>query len=354
MKPIDPPIVSVIIPVYNVAACLPSCLESLRRQSLSNIEILCIDDASTDNSAEIINDMRQHDSRIHLLQQKHAGVSAARNNGIDHAHGQYVIFVDGDDWIDADMLRRMVEKANETACDIVVCSAQVHFEQQGIHGWRRRKSLQAALIAKDRFWVADGSANKVWDALTSSGSWPFVWNKLIRRDLIISNSIRFSHELALGEDGAFLQILFQYANKICYMCDPFYHYRYQRKASATVRLFQNESARMEQHIQVSKVLLQEFAQRNLLKNNGTYLLRWILQFLYPDFVLVPASKRKEIAARIRHTFASYPIEEYSSALTALERKRLSNMLADRECTQIKRFLDLICMKIQNKITAFFH
>lgn len=119
------PDVSIIVPCYNVAAYVDSCLESLVRQTLRNIEIICINDGSTDETWIHLLRWKEKDGRITLLNQRNAGVSAARNAGLDAARGLYVGFADPDDYMDPEMYSRLFSAALEYDADIVECGNHV-------------------------------------------------------------------------------------------------------------------------------------------------------------------------------------------------------------------------------------
>ena len=114
------PKVSVVIPVYNVADYLSRCLESLRCQTLLDIEIICVNDGSTDNSAEIIQEQMQIDSRIQLINKQNAGVAAARNTGIDAATGDMIVFLDPDDYLANNACERIYEERLNHYADVIV------------------------------------------------------------------------------------------------------------------------------------------------------------------------------------------------------------------------------------------
>ena len=99
--------VSVLIPVYNTEAYLRKCLDSITNQTLQDLEIICVDDGSTDGSADILREYRRRDSRIRIVTKRNGGLPSARNAGLDAASGEYVGFVDSDDWIEPDMFRRL-------------------------------------------------------------------------------------------------------------------------------------------------------------------------------------------------------------------------------------------------------
>ena len=117
--------VSVIIPVYNVEQYLNQCLDSVINQTLKDIEIICVDDGSTDNSFKMLEEYAQKDNRIKVIHQKNKGAAAARNEGLYIAQGKYLSFLDSDDFFEIDMLEQMYNCAEKYNTDIVVCKSKV-------------------------------------------------------------------------------------------------------------------------------------------------------------------------------------------------------------------------------------
>lgn len=113
--------VSIIVPCYNVAAYLDQCMESLTGQSMEDIEIICVNDGSSDRTAEILREWRNRDRRVRIIDQKNSGVSAARNSGMAAAAGTYIGFVDPDDMVERNMFQRLVTAAAEKEADVAVC-----------------------------------------------------------------------------------------------------------------------------------------------------------------------------------------------------------------------------------------
>ena len=121
------PLVSVIVPIYNVGEYLDQCLKSLMNQTLKNIEIICIDDGSSDNSLSIMQNFAHVDKRFKIFSQANSGVSASRNKGIQIATGSYLTFVDGDDWLDLNMCEVMLQLALTNNADSVMCNYKKKF-----------------------------------------------------------------------------------------------------------------------------------------------------------------------------------------------------------------------------------
>lgn len=343
------PKISVIIPVYNVSSYLPVCLDSLTAQTCRDTEIICVDDGSTDNSLEILQRYANADPRIRILQQPHRGVSAARNLGLQAAVGDYIAFLDADDWMDPDMLQILLCNAEKTGCDVAVCSSLVHFEQDNF-SVRQKNSVQKTLTAASYLWTRSADCRCPWQLIHIPGSWPFVWNKLIRRSLITDNAIAFSPDLTLGEDGVFMYILFQYARKVLFLSDTLHHYRFQRKGSATDLLFLERRLRFRHHLKVADEMLQQFQNRDLLADCKVEMLSWILSFLYADFLNLPSSNRKETACTVHSLLLQYNLMNSSSALGLIARHRLRTITnIRREVSPPKRCLEILWMKVENQI-----
>lgn len=195
--------VSVIIPIYNTESYLEKCLESIRTQTYVNIEIIMIDDGSTDCSKVIANAFVEKDSRFHLFSQRNAGVSMARNYGLDIAQGEYILFIDSDDWIEPQMIERLVYNMKEYNTDISCCQYDRGscFTGEKTELWNKQITLQNFLIHKE----INGS----------------LVNKLFRKELIKNN--RLDESIKYGEDALFLWKSLLNINSIVVSPDILYH-----------------------------------------------------------------------------------------------------------------------------------
>lgn len=233
--------VSVVLPVYNVASYLPKCLESLQNQSLEDIEIICVNDGSQDNSLEVLQKYAAADSRIKVIDQPNAGPGVARNNGIKAARGEYVGFVDPDDWADKDMFAKMYQTAVENNADIVECGVMTHNEKTG-----KTKTKQGfASVISGKAFNAEEYPEYVFEGITSG------WNKLCRRTFLIENEIYFSDGRA-AEDHYFTIAARLKAKTAVSLPEPYYNYLVRAssltqslsKANLKVPLFLAEIADM--------------------------------------------------------------------------------------------------------------
>lgn len=136
--------VSIIVPCYNVAAYLDQCMESLAGQSMEDIEIICVNDGSSDHTAEILREWRDRDGRVRVIDRKNSGVSAARNSGMEAAAGKYIGFVDPDDVVERNMFRRLFDAAVEKDADVAVCGYHEFCDRGGMYHYRRERPGSAS------------------------------------------------------------------------------------------------------------------------------------------------------------------------------------------------------------------
>lgn len=182
------PKVSVILPIYNVSAYLEQCMDSIVNQTLKEIEIICVDDGSTDNSLEILKKYAENDQRVIILEQSNAGAGAARNKGIEIAKGDYLSFLDSDDFFEKDMLEKAYQKACETKAQIVVFHSDQYREDEG-------KFVEAKWVVKDKKLPPYRPMNHI--AFTDNIFKVFVgwaWDKLFERKFVEENNFRFQEQ----------------------------------------------------------------------------------------------------------------------------------------------------------------
>lgn len=205
------PIVSVIVPIYNTKEYLISCLDSILSQTYPALQVILVDDGSTDGSGGICDEYAQKDPRVQVIHQKNRGVSAARNAGLEAATGDWIGWVDSDDWIEADMVSVLLEKAISVQADICVCGRFEELPSRTLRfGWSREQLLdgKAAMKALLQERYMDNA----------------LYDKLWRRELF--QHIRFP-EGATYEDLAVVWRLFERAKRVHCLPQPKYHYRHR-------------------------------------------------------------------------------------------------------------------------------
>ena len=224
--------ISVIVPVYNVSDYLEECIDSLINQTKNNIEIILVDDGSTDNSKEICDEAGQRYNNIKVIHKKNGGLSSARNAGIDIANGKYLAFIDSDDWVHKDMLKVMFELAIKNDADIVQCD------------FLRINNIEQI---KD---VNDNSDYKILsniESLCELHEKTYVntilaWNKIYRRELF--EEIRYP-DGKIHEDEITTYKLIYKANRIVKTNRVLYYYRYNTNSITTANFNEKKLSALE-------------------------------------------------------------------------------------------------------------
>ena len=205
--------VSIILPIYNMSKYLDLCLTSLQNQTLKNIEIICVDDGSKDNSLEICNKYASQDKRFKVIHQPNQGQGAARNNGIKYAQGEYIAFVDPDDWVREDMYEILYSEAKKNNCDIAQCDYKIYS-----NNYVNLINLFPTKDIKTKIFQ--------WDKCIKNGLQDFClycWNKIYKTELIKENKISFG-SYKISEEHQFVISSMIKANKIAYIPIPLYFY----------------------------------------------------------------------------------------------------------------------------------
>lgn len=203
--------VSIIVPIYNSSKVIERCLESILNQTYSNIEIICINDGSTDNSLELIKKIENKDSRIKKVNKENSGVSSARNLGLEFATGKYILFVDADDFIENNMVEKLVNTIITEKSDLVICNYKIKFYDK---------------IVKNKFKVKEKSVDKknflkYLNQYCKKAFFNQPWNKLYVKSKISNN---FSLNLYIGEDLQFNINYLNEINKISFLNEYLYIY----------------------------------------------------------------------------------------------------------------------------------
>lgn len=206
------PLVSLIVPVYNVETFLRKSLESVADQSLKNIEVILVNDGSTDGSGAILREFSERYRNFFLIEQENAGLSAARNTGLRAARGQYVAFLDSDDYLHPDYLKILYEAAQSNGADIACCNFRFYFYRSGRH-WTLPFQARSGMYDRDK------ALHKLINDLTIHH---FAWNKITRRTLFLDHGITFPN--MFFEDVATSPALFYYAGRVFVTKKPLYNY----------------------------------------------------------------------------------------------------------------------------------
>lgn len=226
---------SIIIPIYNIEKYLSECLDSIVCQDCANIEVILVDDGSTDNSGKIADDYAQKYSFIQVIHQKNQGVSVARNNGLLNAKGEYIWFVDGDDWIEQMSIAKIIELC-QTNIDIIFIDNIEVLDGKMIN--MNSKYNRISSLMPSNF------TNDFRELLLKNIITPMPWDKVIKKNILIDNSILFEKEYRVAEDFYFNFFMLQHIKSYCYIGDICYFYRKDRLHSLSTDFSFNETKQL--------------------------------------------------------------------------------------------------------------
>lgn len=194
-------IISVIIPVYNVERYLARCIESVQKQTYRHLEIILVDDGSTDHSMEICDQFAEKDSRIKVIHKKNGGLSSARNVGLELSRGEYIFFVDSDDYIDGEAFCTLIEQIKLFDADIAMCQ-YLKVDENG-------KALEKETSSVEKVKLLTGKQLLIQNSIGSEKTPVVVWNKLYKREIF--KQLRFDEGKQHEDEFIF--------HKICFQCD---------------------------------------------------------------------------------------------------------------------------------------
>lgn len=255
--------VSIIIPVYNSKKYLESCVASIASQTYRNIEILLVDDGSTDDSPALCDALAKEDPRIVVIHQANAGTSAARNTGLANATGDYITFTDNDDyWCKSDALERMMENLQESDADMVLYDSLIYWEDT-------QKTVSPSSICNREEIVGKSAAEAIAHFTKANIFSAYcVWGKLIRASIIKEHNLRFPVGMR-NEDIDFCAALLAHCKRYDWFADSFYVYRKghsgaQTKQSITYRMLNDLKTVLLRHLENDEIT--DSAHRNSIRS----------------------------------------------------------------------------------------
>ena len=260
--------ISVIIPVYNIQQHLRECLDSVLGQSYPHLQVICVDDGSTDESPAILAEYAQKDPRVQVIRQQNAGPGAARNTGLEAATGEYVIFLDSDDWFEPDFLEQMVDTAQREGADVAVCRA-VEFDTNSGRElpseWMMKKQYLPGKLAFAPQEMADHLFQFTYG---------MPWDKFYRRELLTSSGIRYP-ALKNSEDLAFVYPTLLAATRIAVVDEVLIHHRINRMASVS----NSRCGQPEAPYEAFQIVKEYLEQHQLMDTYRRSFLNWAMEFL---------------------------------------------------------------------------
>lgn len=304
-------LISVIVPVYNIEKYLPRCINSILDQTYKNWEAIFVNDGSTDNSLKILEEYKKIDERIKIIDKKNAGSGAARNDGIENSRGEYIAFLDSDDWYEKNFLEKLYNNLIENNSDVAMCNPKMTYDDMS-----KNKKINT-------YFFNEIELNKTPEKILGILAMPVVWNKLYKKEIIVKNGIKFPN-CSFCEDVEFLYKTFLYVNKVSKIEDALYNY-YQREDSVTKKV-KEES--IEQLYQVLKNI------ENYIKNNFNSKLEifylYKIQFIYSvSLTLLSRIDNDEILKKKINARNNFEVKNINKKLILTNKKILIYYIAIR-------------------------
>ena len=267
---------SFIVPVFNTERYLPQCLDSLLAQDDQDYEIICVNDGSTDGSADILASYAHSHPNLVVIHQPNSGVATARNAGLAAARGQYIWFVDSDDLIRENALSMLARALEEVDCDLLE-----------IGGYQFEETLSDEEKAMGK---------ELPDNVPGPGS--VVWRSLIRREFLLSRHLTFRHpELTHGEDGQFMYELSMENPKTASLDEPLYFYRLRAGSAETAASYQSRLRRLQSHVAVARIMGQFYAGGHTDARTADRLMATLWCALY-DAAGFPLKQARQVLAEL--------------------------------------------------------
>ena len=297
------PDISIILPVYQAVLTLDACLRSLESQESADIEIVCVDDGSTDGSAAVLAEHAASDARVRVITQENAGVSVARNVGLGAARGRIIMFIDADDRMLPGAFKRVLEAFDAGRSDgveAVAFGARCEPEEAAPKHVRNLLSPAACVLRRG----ADGYADP--DLLFCANAQPYIWRLAVSRDLLEREGILFTPGLALGEDAVFMFAVYATARATALIPDKLYGYRME--AASATHQFNAEGAaarKLGEHLRAQRAILEDWRVRGLLSWCPGRMITWCLDFLLFDIARLPETGQREWVAQAADLMAEF-------------------------------------------------
>ncbi len=286
------PLVSIIVPIYNVASYLRQSLESICAQTMQDLEVICVNDGSTDASLEILQEFAAKDPRFHIITQENRGVSAARNTGLQASHGEYIGFVDPDDYIHPRMFESLIAVAKEKNADVVECGVRlIHPSHLGILAGLLQQWHDVPTQSFPEFQYEGIHQTLV-----------YLWNKIYRRNMLEKAGARFIEGMT-GEDLVFNATVLPACRSLFRIDDALYYYRYGRPDSITkgYRNFRRAEQTYTTLLQQMDACAEAWHRLGIFDQAGKSMLPLIQHLFQHFFFNLPATSRKKSFRRMKET-----------------------------------------------------
>lgn len=307
--------ISVVVPVYNTERYLRACLNSLHNQDFKDVEFICVDDGSTDKSLDILKEFAQRDERFVVISQNNGGPAKARNTALSKARGEYIGFVDSDDYLVSGAYGCIYNIAKKNNADIVVFGA--YTEPDNAPDWIK-ETLSPRDVVYDKF---------VPEVLfKEKGARPFLWLQLVKRDIIVKHNLHMDESLRLGEDQLFQMAYFPYAKKIVFTSEKYYIYRWQRENSIMATYKDDQAHKLLTHTALIEKAFEQIKYYDNADALRKEVLVWSIFFIWGDLINQLSKVQNEIASKLKKIYEKNNYRKYYADMDCWGQKRLDQIM----------------------------
>ena len=308
--------ISVVIPVYNTAVFLAKCLESLHSQKYGAVEFILVDDGSTDNSLAICREFEKADDRFVVITKENAGPSSARNLAISAARGEYITFVDSDDYLRAGTYERiaaLLEQHKNPDClifgaELIPSDAPQYMKN---------------LVTTRNVVYNEFSPKMLFEEV---GSRPFLWLQVVKSSIIKDNKIVMDESIQLGEDQLFQMEFLPLCKKTVYVSDKLYFYRWKRAGSIMHVSAKKLAEKLMLHVdlvdKVFTLMKNKYPDEEMLYQT----LSWSIFFIWGDIIWLLEEEQNKVAAKLKGVWEKHGYEKLLDKLNPWAVARLDNIL----------------------------
>lgn len=296
------PVLSIIVPVYNVEDYLDACLDSLQAQTFGDIEMVCVNDGSPDGSREILAKRQKEDARIVIVDKPNGGLSSARNAGINAACGTYIGFLDADDRFTPNACQRIAEAFAEIDADVVTFGGYCN-PAEAATPWITLK-LSPRDVVYDGFQPA---------LMFEEQSTPYI-RTACRKAFLDECDIRFEEALPFGEDQVFFFDIYPNSRKTALISDKLYEYRIEREGSLTSKTNDDLEAKSRKHLPMTQRIFSAWKKRFGLEKYSSEIVSWSIEFVLYGLFCLPEGARDELLPEYARIFREFCGNESTSAL----------------------------------------
>ena len=303
------PKVSIIVPIYNSEKYMNKCIESILNQTLTEIEIILVNDGSTDNSGKIIDNYAKKDKRIKVIHQENSGPSVARNKGINIAKGKYIGFVDSDDYIESTMYEELYKNANNRNTEVAMCS----YNEK--HLYNETEYVVKAKLEQYKIYEKEDIKHNIISTFSKNDNYGFysLWNKIYLKEWLLKSNLELDVNRDHGEDWWFNINVFSKLNSFVYIDKELYNYVHSNNNSLMVKYRENQfDLFLDGRLKMKEIMPKEYMDYNEFNKRFVY---EFSAYIIRTFKEVEDSKKRNLL--IKNVLNNEEVKESCKNLSGL-------------------------------------